>query len=258
MNSQPEPIKEMPGNSGFERLGDSLYRKGGVIYARVRVNGKRTFRSTETDEPREARKWLKKWRNDAWLLSNGIEPKGVVLQRQRVTVRELLDAYTKAGCPTKKMRGKSPVTVEKEKAFIRPVVAYFGDMPAAALTLSDCDQYLDWRTGGGYVANFAVRGKPQTKATKGGKRAVDLELVVLSNALNLAVRHRRITSNPLVGRSRYTCASEVRHCREVAPSPEGLAKIEAWLRGREEDQVADILCFLAYSGLRIGEALRME
>jgi integrase len=87
---------------------------------------------------------------------------------------------------------------------------------------------------------------------------VDLELVVLCNALNLAVRRGTLSSNPLKGRGRYTCASEVRHCREVAPSPEGLKRIEAWFRGRDEQALADLVCFLAYSGLRIGEALAME
>ncbi len=242
----------------FERLGECLYRKGGKIYARLRVKGKLTWRSTGTNEPREAREWLKKWRKDEWLIQNGIEPKGVVLQRQRVTVEEIVQAYVKAGLPTRKMRQKSPCTLKNEKYFLNPALAYFGNMAAASLTLADCDKYLDWRTSGGYVAKFTVRGKPQTMQTRGGKRAVDLELVVLSNALNLAVRRGVLHSNPFAGRSRYTCASEVRHCREVAPSPAGLVKIESWLRGRNEQSVADVVCFLAYSGLRIGEALAME
>jgi len=175
-----------------------------------------------------------------------------------VTVQHVVMAYLSAGCPTRKMRPKSPFTVKNEKYFLNPVLAYFGQMPAASLTLADCDKYLDWRTSGGYVAKFTVRGKPQTMQTRGGKRAVDLELVVLGNALSLAVRRAELSSNPLAGRGRYTCASEVRHCREVAPAPEGLVKIESWLRGRNENGVADVICFLAYSGLRIGEALAME
>lgn len=257
MNEQPTDNSARK-QSTFERLGECLYRKGNAIYARVRVNGKLTWRSTETNDPREARLWLKKWQKDEWCLSNGIEPKGIVLQRKRVTVAEIVEQYEQASHPTRKMRMKSPVTVDKEKAFFRPVLAYFGQTAAASLTLADADKYLDWRTSGGYVAKFTVRGKAQTQRTRGGKRAVDLELIVLGNALNLAVRRGLLQANPLAGRSRYTCASEVRHCREVAPSPDGLHRIEGWFRGRNETGIADVVCFLAYSGLRIGEALAME
>ncbi len=242
----------------FERLGKCLYWKGGKIVARVRVNGKLTWRGTGTEDPAEARKWLKKWKSEEWMERNGIEAKGVILHRQRVTVSEVIGAYVEAGMPTRKMRKKSPYTVKNERYCLNPVLNYFGDKQAATLTLADCDKYLDWRTSGGYVAKFTVRGKPQTMQTRGGKRAVDLELVVLNNALSLAVRRGLLHSNPLAGRGRFTCASEVRHCREVAPSPDGLARIEAWFRGRDEHGTADLVCFLAYSGLRIGEALAME
>lgn len=242
----------------FERLGECLYRRGAMVFARVRVGGKPTWRSTGTNEPREARQWLKKWKHEAFLLKAGIEPKGVTLHRERVTVGELLDAYDKAGCPTRKMQVKSARTVLGERYCMNPLRAYFRDKAAAALTLADCDKYLDWRNSGGYVAEFKLRGHTKTKRTRGGKRAVDLELTVLGNALNLATRRGALKANPLLGRGRYTCASEVRHCREVAPSPDGLARIGCWFRGREEHGVADVVCFLAYSGLRIGEALAME
>ena len=44
----------------FERLGDSIYRRGSTIYARVRINGRLTWRSTETNDPKDARKWITK------------------------------------------------------------------------------------------------------------------------------------------------------------------------------------------------------
>jgi integrase len=44
----------------------------------------------------------------------------------------------------------------------------------------------------------------------------------------------------------------------VAPTPQGLQKIERWLRARNQNDTADVICFLAYSGLRIGEALPLE
>src|SRR5437879_6264049 len=43
-----------------------------------------------------------------------------------------------------------------------------------------------------------------------------------------------------------------------SPTPEALTQIEHWLRVREEHGVADLVCFLAYSGLRIGEAIPLD
>jgi integrase len=66
---------------------------------------------------------------------------------------------------------------------------------------------------------------------------------------------RVIVGNPIARRGRYTIADEVRRCREVAPTPEGLQAIIGWLRKRTETAIADFVAFLTYSGLRIGEAL---
>ena len=246
------------GSPKFERLSECLYRKGGTIYARVRVNGKLTWKSTETNEPAKARKWLAKWRNEEWTVKNGFELQGVALHRQRVTVRELIEEYEKAGYPTKKMQAKSPATIRNEKNFLSPLRDYFGEKIASAVTLGDCDKYRDWRLVGGYVSTYKTRGgRPRTMPTTGGKRTVDVELNVLSGVFGLAVRRNVLKSNPFVGRGRYCTASEVRHCREVAPTPEGLKQIETWLRGSNEHTIADLVCFLAFSGLRIGEALPM-
>jgi integrase len=248
------------GNTRFERLGENLYRKGGVgvIYARVRVNGKLTWKSTETNEPAKARKWLAKWRNEEWMVKNGFELQGVALHRQRVTVRELIEEYEKAGYPTKKMQPKSARSIVNEKYFLVPVRNYFGDKIASTVTLGDCDKYRNWRLSGGYVSTYKTRGgHPRTMPTKGGKRTVDVELNVLSSVFGLAVRRNVLKANPLAGRGRYCVASEVRHSREVAPTPEGLKEIESWLRGRKEHAIADLVCFLAFSGLRVGEALPM-
>lgn len=243
----------------FERLGKCLYWKGGKIVARVRVNGKPTWRSTGTESPEEARKWLKKWRSEEWMEQNGIEAKGVVLHRQRVTVTELIDSYIAAGMPTRKMRPKRPATLTNEKACLKPIRAYFGSKQAAALTLANCDAYRDWRISGGYFADAeALETRKRMARMKNGTRSVDLELTILSNVLHLAVRRGTLQSNPLVGRGRYTVAEDIRHCREVAPTPEGLKQVEYWLRARNEHGAADLVCFLAFSGLRIGEAVILD
>ena len=63
---------------------------------------------------------------------------------------------------------------------------------------------------------------------------------------------------PLKGRTAYTVAENVRHCREDAPEPEGLVRIIGWLRARNAGEIADLLAFMASSGLRIGEALALK
>jgi integrase len=243
----------------FERLGECLYRKGGAIYARVRVNGKLNWRSTGTDNPAEARKWLEKWRGEKWMQEHGIEAKGVVLHRQRVTVGELMDNYVRDGMRTRKGRPKSPATLKNEQAYLKPLRKYFESKQAAGVSLADCDGYRDWRLSGGYRADARtddIRKKRQRLRT--GTPSVDLELTTLSNVFSLAMRRVVLKSNPLAGRGRYSAAEDTRHCREVAPTPEGLKQIEHSLRARNEHGMADVVCFLAYSGLRIGEALPLD
>jgi len=252
--SQPEIAPR-----SFERLGESLYWKGGMIVAHVRVNGKRTWRSTGTSNPAEARKWLQKWRSEEWMEVNGFEAKGVVLHRQRVTVGELIDAYVADGMRTRKGRLKRPATLHNEQACLRPLRMFFGSKQAAAVSFVDCDGYRDWRISGGFFADAAtVHSRKKMKRMRAGTRSVDLELTILCNVFNLAVRLRVLKSNPLAGRGRYSVAEDIRHCREVAPTPDGLKQIECWLRGRNEHGAADVVCFLAFSGLRIGEALPLE
>lgn len=242
-----------------QRLGRGLYWRGGKIYARIMADGRRTYRSTNTDDPVTARRVLKEWRTNQVLKAHGIEPPVAALERNRLTVGEVLDAYKLAGCPSKKMRPKAAVTVEGELRALKPVRAYFGARAAVSLTLADCDKYRDWRNSGGYVTERRLRdGGKTTVKTRGGDRGVDMELNALSNALRLAVRRGSLKANPLTGRTSYGTADTVRHCREVSPTPEGLAQIEHWLRTQKEEEAADLAVFLACSGLRIGEALALE
>jgi integrase len=241
----------------FERLGPCLYWKGDIIVARLRINGKPTWRSTGTNNPTEARAWLKKWKSEAFMLKSGLEPKGVVLHRARVTVGELIDAYVSNGMRTRKGRPKRVSTINGEHGCLRPVRKYFAHRQAASVSLSDADKYRDWRTSGGYFSGSDAQ-KAKQKRMRAGTRSVDLELTVLGNVFHLAVRRGLLKANPLVGKGRYGVAEDVRHCREVAPTPAGLKQIEHWLRLRKEHGSADVICFLAYSGLRINEALPLE
>jgi len=123
-----------------------------------------------------------------------------------VTVDELIDDYLQSGCPIIRKRSlepKSPRTIQNEKYCLRPVREFFGRRLASRLTLDDCDRYFAWRASGGYVPTFEVRGKQVTKRTRGGARAVDLELTALSNALALAARRSRLKPRLELGVDRH-------------------------------------------------------
>ncbi len=121
------------------------------------------------------------------------------------------------------------------------------------------DRYKEWRLSGGFFADDGEQERRKRMARmKKGTRSVDLELTILASVFHLAVRRTVLKANPLAGRARYSVAEDIRHCREVAPTPAGLKQIEYWLRARNEQSAADVVCFLAYSGLRIGEALPLD
>jgi hypothetical protein len=102
----------------FEPLGEGFARKDQKIYARVRLNGKLTWRSTGTNKLAQARKWREKWDNEQWNEKHGIESKGVTLQQSRVTIEELIGEYLEADCPIirkRSLKPKSPRTIRGEK-----------------------------------------------------------------------------------------------------------------------------------------------
>jgi integrase len=205
------------------------------------------------------RKWRERWDHEHWIESRVIEPRGDTLRQSRVTINELIDDYLEAGCPMIRqgaLKPKSQRTIQNEKYCLRPVREFFGRRLASRLTLDDCDRYFAWRASGGYVPTFKVRSKQVTKRTRGGTRAVDLELTALSNALALAARRSRLKTNPIRERSAYSDKSRIRHWREMAPTPPKLARIVDWLEKSGCQQPADLTQYLAYTGARIGEALK--
>jgi len=237
------------------RIYNRLYRRGSLIHARIRLaNGRRTWRCCDTDNPKTAQKILRRWRDDEALRRHGIEPEVAALERNRLTVGTVIDDYMQAGCPDRKMRVKAPSTAEMERKSLQRVRAYFGSRAAVSLTLNDCDRFRDWRMSGGYTWQRAEK----VRRSRAGNRSVDLELQALGNALALAVRRGRLKVDPLRGRTRYHREEDTRHCRECAPTPTELQLIEATLRQRNKTVIANCVMFLAFSGLRINEALPLE
>ena len=254
----PQEQDQPKGRQKFKSLGEGFARKGQTVYVRLRINGKLTWRSTGTSRLAQARKWREKWDNEQWNEKHGIESKGVTLQQSRVTVGELIDDYLEAGCPIirkRSLKPKSQRTIRGEKYCFHPVQGILRPDVRRALGLERLRPLLR-------LANLRrLRRDIQGAKQRGYQtdprwtRAVDLELTVLSNALSLAVRRGRLKTNPLRERGRYTDRSQIRHCRETAPTPDELRQIVEWLENNGHQQPADFAQYLAYSGLRIGEGL---
>lgn len=209
-----------------KRIGPSLYLRGKVIYARVRMDGVRTFRSTGTNDPATARKILKTWQQEMVLREHGIEPASHALERKKLTIDEVIDNYIEAGFPNRKMQRKEQSTIDTETKAFAKLRGYFGKKVAKSITLKDCDGYRNWRRSGGYTWVWANK----TRKSRAGDRLVDIELQALGNALDFAVRREKLTTNPIVARSRYHSEKATRHCREVAPTPDELLKMEGDMR----------------------------
>ena len=231
-----------------------LYRRGNKLYARVWVNGKRTYRSTGTATPSVADKVLTKFQNDETLRQNGHEPDVAALERKKLTVGKVLDHYVAKGFPDQRMRCKKPTTITNERKCLARLRPFFDTKFASSLTLGDCDGYRDWRTSGGF--KYVRNGKSVGRHV--GNRVVDIELQVLSVALDFTVRRGFLRSNPIAKRNRYHSEEDTRHCREVAPTPEQLKFLATAFREKKLDVVADCLLFLGFSGLRVNEALPLK
>jgi integrase len=259
-------IKTQKSNSTFKTVDERLARKGKRIYAHVIGNGKLTRGSAKTNKLRQAKKWLENWDGKQWAKQNGILPAKLVKKPKpdpaaELIANKILGDYIQAAQPIVKkraLRPKSPRSIRNEQYYFRPLREFFGSKAAARLALNNVDEYHALRRSGDYIAKFKVRGNDVVKKTKGGDRAVDLELTCLGSALSLAVRRSKLQTNPLRDRGRFTDESAVRHCREVAPAPDGLRRIVAWMEDHGFQQEADFTRYLAYTGLRISEGLRSK
>jgi integrase len=240
----------------FRRIGPNLYQRGAkaTIYACVKVEGKKVWLSTETEDAATARDVLKQWRDQQVLRRNGIEPPVATLERKRLTVNQAIDLYIAANYPDRKMRSKRTSTVKTETKCFEKLRRFLGSRAASGLALKDCDAYRDWRMSGGYTWQ---QGDEKRKS-RAGNRLVDIELQTLSNVLAFAARRQKIKFNPLQSRTRYHREEDTRHCREMAPTPEQLEMIDRHLRRNRKEVVADCVMFLAFSGLRINEALPLD
>lgn len=155
--------------------------------------------------------------------------------------------YLQAHCPNRRLEGRPAGFCAGEKLRLANLLPYFAQMPAMAIRLKDCPEYAAWR---------AKRVKRGT-----GERAIDLELVTLSNVLNYAVSVGMLDINYVRhGRPRFRQAKAIFHCREFAPANgDEIHRIAEILFEHPRSEVMGWLyLFGCLTGCRKGELLRLR
>lgn len=159
----------------------------------------------------------------------------------------LANQYTSANCPNKRLEPRPGNFTADETARANHLIRFFGRHTADEIRLPLLPAYKAWRV------KHVARGT--------GERAVDKDLVTLSNILNYGVAMNLVETNHVArGRPRYRRANMVKHCREKAPtSADVIHKIGAHLLETVETEVlAWQLLFASFTGCRTSELLRLR
>ena len=131
---------------------------------------------------------------------------GVGVEVKTVTVRELWEAWASSV-------GEARVR-EMDHGRVKPVLAFFGDLPAHAVGFDDVDRYRAKRR-----TEITMRGGPTAPASR------DREVCLLMMLFTWAVKRRRMAAHPLRG-----CEMEVKwgdNARKTALDEPKIAKLLA-------------------------------
>jgi integrase len=272
-------IAPKPGEGGtaYTPLGGGLYRHNpsGMLYERPIVRGRRTWRKLDTAREKTARDEMARRRHISLAAQTGAIASPYT-RPVSVTVSQCLADYIKAGTPDRQRRPRNPQTAIEEQRRCQTLDRILGSINVENLAMSVLDRYIDQRQqevqsrrsspGGEDGRGNAAPGegeKGSGAATFTGRRASDMEINTLNNALLWAVRSEKIKRNPLPDiRVRACTEADVSHCREFKPHDvEELHQIVTWLfqrRGNRSESAGWQYLLEAMTGLRTKEALSLR
>lgn len=231
----------------YINVAPGIYRDShsGALYERPTLDGKRTWRRLFARSIKLAREEIATKRADRGRARLGlaVDP---YTKPKITTVGEILDAYTRAGCPDRHGNNRPPRGQAEELAHCRRLRPFWQILRPSDLTPKRFRDYFE-----------AV---PRAKG-RSGRRATDRELATLANACRFAVNHGLLDANPFpAARQRFQIEAEVTHCRDCAPaSAMELHRLAALLFESPNSEVLGWqLLFEAFTGTRTSEALRLR
>ena len=169
--------------------------------------------------------------------------------RARLTIATLAEEWTGLGMPGPAGTPRTPAQQQRLRPFLDTALEWWGSRDPAAVSQRVMRDYHTQRS---------------AATTRGGcSRAVDLELVALSNLCAWAASDERIQANPFAVRPRFRAASQVSHSADrMPPSDEALHAMIGWLfdHGGTYQVAGGSLMLQALTGLRPSEpaALRLD
>lgn len=234
----------------------------GKYYERPTIRGRRTWRLLEcahnlklARELAAAHK-IDEVRSKAGLGRSPYAPK-------QCTCGDLFSAYVSAGCPDRRGAMRRDGSLKAELRRIGVLEPFWKTMPADKVKPADFHRYAAKRKS--QVTEFyedaATSSSSPSRSTRDGGRAIDLELVTLSNVLRWAVSVGKLESYPLQDKDRPKFRGKtVNNCRQFMPrDADDLHSLAAALfEIRASEALGWQLILEAFTGCRTKEVLAMR
>jgi integrase len=216
-------MKEAQKSQSLNRVGECLYRNGiGIYFALVKVGGKQIKRSLKTNDLALAKRRLSEFRTKAERM-HGKETRDMRFE-------ELAALWLESVKPALK-----PKSYDRRRVAIVGLTPFFKGTPARSLGFSQIDE---WRKKRG--ANVSARSH-------------NIELESLRLLLRYACDRGLLLDNPA---DKFKRRKQPKTIIEL-PTKEEFAQLVQHLRHAKRavfTGAADMVEFLAYSGMRVGEA----
>ena len=140
----------------------------------------------------------------------------------------------------------STATVERKKNALKHVFKFFKDIQVSEIDFVMIEKYLSFRKKE-ILERSSNTGKREQEISF---RTANIELAVLSNLLNFAVRRNYLDNNPAAGIKKL---NELSRLKTLSDSD-----IDELIAGATNKLTRDLITFLIYTGCRKGEALNLK
>lgn len=173
------------------------------------------------------------------------ELKALVNPRATLTVGAILEHYAASGYPDRNKLPRTGPGLDMEVRNVAKLREWWTARPAEAIAEADQDDYHTWR-----LADVS-------KGT--GHRTSELELNTLRNALNWAVRTRKLKTQPMVKAYKFRRREDIQHARAFMPrNGDEMHRVAAALFEDPRSQVHGWQYLLqCLTGLRAGESRKL-